>query len=135
MSFDKQVAYLRSVLAPGKNSMLSYLALFAMRHHLASKHSPSFSKKPVVRWYVGQLAKEYIKRYVNEVARGLEGFVQIGLLHEEGEKEGKSYYLREEFYPALFAVLEEIFGKEYMAMVKRSARFYKDRKDDFENWR
>jgi hypothetical protein len=80
MSFDKQVGYLRSLLRSGKGTLTSYMALFAFRHHLASQHSPAFSLKPVLRWYLGQLAKEYIKRYYNEAKSTLENFAEIGLV-------------------------------------------------------
>jgi hypothetical protein len=45
LSHDRQVSYLRSILASGKNSILSYFALFALRHHLASRHSQSFTQE------------------------------------------------------------------------------------------
>jgi len=128
LSHDRQVSYLRSVLASGKNSILSYFALFALRHHLASRHSPNFSQKPVLRWYLGQLAKEYIKRYVNEAKTNLDNFAQIGLLEatEGKEPEGKEYHLNESLYPALRDVLEEIFGKEYISNVILRAKYYRD---------
>jgi hypothetical protein len=45
LSHDRQASYLRSILASGKNSILSYFALFALRHHLASRHSQSFTQE------------------------------------------------------------------------------------------
>ena len=128
LSHDRQVSYLRSVLASGKSSILSYFALFALRHHLASRHSPNFSQKPVLRWYLGQLEKEYIKRYVSEAKTDLDNFAQIGLLEtSEGEQpEGKEYRLNESLYPALRDVLEEIFGKEYVSNVILRAKYYRD---------
>jgi len=128
LSHDRQVSYLRSVLSSGKSSILSYFALFALRHYLASRHSPNFSQKPVLRWYLGQLAKEYIKRYVSEAKTNLDNFAQIGLLEAtEGEKpEGKEYHLNESLYPALHDVLEEIFGKEYVSNVILMAKYYRD---------
>ena len=128
LSHDRQVSYLRSVLSSGKNSILSYFALFALRHHLASRHSPNFSQKPVLRWYLGQLAKEYIKRYVNEAKTNLDNFAQIGLLEiSKGEQpEGKEYRLSESLYPALRDVLEEIFGKEYVSNAILRAKYYRD---------
>ncbi len=80
MDFERQVRYLRSLLSSGKNSLLGYFALFAFRHHLATKHSANFSRKPILRWYLGQLAKEYINKYFNEAKASLENFVEIGLL-------------------------------------------------------
>ena len=128
MSIDRQVSYLRSVLSSGKSSILSYFAHFALRHHLASRHSPNFSQKPVLRWYLGQLAKEYIKRYVSEAKTNLDNFAQIGLLEatEGKEPEGKEYHLNESLYPALRDVLEEIFGKEYISNVILRAKYYRD---------
>ena len=128
LSHDRQVSYLRSVLSSGKSSILSYFALFALRHYLASRHSPNFSQKPVLRWYLGQLAKEYIKRYVSEAKTNLDNFAQIGLLEiSEGEQpEGKEYRLNESLYPALRDVLEEIFGKEYVSNVILRAKYYRD---------
>jgi len=87
MSFERQVSYLRSVLSSGKNSLLGYFALFAFRHHLASRHSPGFTRKPVLRWYLGQLAKEYISKYYKEAKANLDNFARIGLLEASGEEE------------------------------------------------
>lgn len=114
MSFEKQVGYLRSVLCAGKSSLLGYFALFGFRHHLASKHSQNFSQKPVLRWYLGQLAKEYIRKYFNQAKTNLENFVEIGLLvvREKSDSAGPEYYLNEAICAALQGVLEEIFGKD-----------------------
>jgi len=60
MRFDQQVEALKMALRSGRNSFASYLALFALRHHLATKHAPDYSVKPVLRWYLGQMAKEYV---------------------------------------------------------------------------
>jgi len=130
MSFEKQVRYLRSLLSSRKNSLLSYFALFAFRHHLASKHSPNFSQKPVLRWYLGQLAKEYISKYFNEAKVNLENFAEIGLLEvrETSDSTGKEYHLNEALYPALLEVLEEIFGKEQMTSAISRAKYYRDPK-------
>ena len=128
MSFEKQVRYLRSLLSSGKNSLLGYFALFAFRHHLATKHSPEFSRKPVIRWYLGQLAKEYIKKYFNEAKTNLENFARIGLLEvKEGtEPAYREYSLNEALYPALREVLEEIFGKDYVSQAISRAKYYRD---------
>lgn len=137
MDPERRVAYLRSLLRSGKNSLTAYVALFALRHFLALKHSQKFSQKPVPRWYLGQLAKEYIAGIAKEVRRCLENLADIGLLvagkpDESGET---SYYLNEELYASLCEVLEEIFGKEYVANMIARAKYYRDpgaggRKDD-----
>jgi len=128
MDFEKQVSYLRSLLSSGKNSLLSYFALFAFRHHLATKHSPNFSQKPVLRWYLGQLAKEYIKKYFNDAKTNLENFAEIGLIEARNGQDNinKEFYLNEALYPALLDVLEEIFGKEYVSSTIARAKFYRD---------
>lgn len=99
-------------------------------HHLASKHSTSFSQKPVLRWYLGQLAKEYIRKYFNDAKTNLENFAHIGLLEvQEGpEPAYREYSLNEALYPALKEVLEEIFGKEYVSSVISRAKFFRDPK-------
>ncbi|MEE9389753.1 MAG: hypothetical protein V3U91_00770 [Candidatus Aminicenantaceae bacterium] len=130
MDFEKQVRYLRSLLSSGKNSLLGYFALFAFRHHLALKHSPNFSRKPVLRWYLGQLAKEYINKYFNEAKANLENFAQIGLIEVSGGEDPneKEYRLNEALYPALLNVLEETFGKEYVSSAISRAKYYRDPK-------
>jgi hypothetical protein len=128
ISFEKQVRYLRSLLSSGKNSFASHLALFAFRRHLISKHAPKYSLKPVLRWYLGQLAKSYITRYFNEVKATLENLSEIGLLEVEGQADSdyKEYHLNEALYPALRDVLEEVFGKEYVANAISRAKYYRD---------
>lgn len=128
MDFEKQVRYLRSLLSSGKNSLLGYFALFAFRHHLALIHSSNFSRKPVLRWYLGQLAKEYINKYFNEAKANLENFAEIGLLEvrEGPDSAEKEYHLNEALYPALLDVMEEIFGKEHIANTISRAKYYRD---------
>lgn len=128
MDFDGQVRYLRSLLRSGKGRLTSYIALFAFRHHLASKHAPGFSQKPVLRWYLGQLAKEYIRRYLDEARANLDNLAQIGLLEprEGKDSRGKEYHLNEAIYPALRDVLEEVFGKDYVSKVILKAKYYRD---------
>jgi hypothetical protein len=132
MSFEKQVRYLRSIFRSGKNSFTSYLALFAFRHHVISKHSPAYSQKPVLRWYLGQLAKEYITKFYNEVKGVLLNFTDIRLLEikSEGNSAQKEYHLNESLYPALRQVLEEIFGKDYVSNVILRAKFYRNPKSN-----
>lgn len=128
MSFEKQVRYLRSLLSSGKNSFTCYLALFAFWRHLISKHSPNYSLKPVLRWYLGQLAKSYITKYFNEVKTTLENMGEIGLLEVTGKPDSdqKEYYLNEALYPALNKVLEEVFGKEYISNAISRGKYYRD---------
>jgi len=126
MDFERQVKYLRSLLSSGKSNLVGYFALFAMRHHLAIKHSPSFNRKPVIRWYLGQLAKEYISRYFNQAKESLENFTGIGLLEAKDSDSGQEFYLSEELYPALKEVLEEIFGKEYISKTISRAKYYRN---------
>ena len=130
MDFEKQVRYLRSLLSSGRNSLLGYFALFAFRHHLATKHSPRFSQRPVLRWYLGQLAKEYIRKYFNDAKANLENFARIGLLEvQEGTDPAyREYSLNEALYAALKEVLEEIFGKEYVSSAISQAKFFRDPK-------
>jgi len=131
MSFEKQVGYLRSLLSSGKGTLTGYMALFAFRHHLATKHSPEFSQSPVVRWYLGQLAKEYIKGYFNEARRTLENFADVGLVEAKGETDSaqREFHLNEELFPALQAVLEEVFGKEAVADAIARAKYYRNPAD------
>jgi hypothetical protein len=129
MSFEKQVGYLRSLLTSGKGTLTGFMALFAFRHHLASKHSPNFSQSPVLRLYLGQLAKEYIKGYYNQAKSTLEDFAEIGLLEAKGEAEDAQmeFHLNEALFPALQAVLEEVFGKEAVANAIVRAKYYRNR--------
>jgi hypothetical protein len=122
------VGYLRFVLRSGKGTLTGFMALFAFRHHLITKHSPDYSLKPVLRWYLGQLAKEYIKRYYAEARTTLENFAEIGLLEAKGEAEDaqREFRLNEGLLPALQEVLEEVFGKEAVAEAIARAKYYKD---------
>lgn len=131
MSHERQVGYLRSVLRSGKGTLTGFMALFAFRHHLITKHSPDYSLKPVLRWYLGQLAKEYIKRYYAESKTTLENFSEIGLLEALGDAEDvqREFHLNEALYPALQEVLEEVFGKEAVADAIARAKYYKDPAD------
>lgn len=131
MGFDEQVRYLRSLLNSGKNSLLGYLALFAFRHHLASRHSPGYTTKPVLRWYLGQLAKEYIKKYFNQAKTNIENLSDIGLLEIRGEEPGRmEFHLNEDVFPALRDVLEGIFGKECIQRETAKAKYFRNRRLD-----
>ena len=128
MNFEKQVSYLRSLLGSGKNSLLGYLALFAFRHHVALKHSAMFTQKPVLRWYLGQLAKEYIAKYYKEAKTNLENFARIGLLEARSgaDEASEEFHLNESAYPALLNVLKEIFGEDCISNAISRAKYYKD---------
>ena len=62
MSFEEQVKYLKSLLKARDNSITGHLAVSAFKHHLISKEHPSAQLKPLLRWYLGQLAEEFIKK-------------------------------------------------------------------------
>ena len=128
MSFDRQVKYLRSLLRSGNSLLTGYLALFAFRHHLIMKHSPKYSLKPVLRWYLGQLARTYITKYFNEAKAILESMSETGLLEVKGSSDdaNKEYHLNDTLYPALRDVLEEVFGKEYISNAISKAKYYRD---------
>jgi len=128
MSHDKQVASLKSLLRSGKGTLTGHMALFAFRHHLISKHSPGYSRPPVIRWYLGQLAKEYIRRYYAEAKETLEQFAAMGLLEATGASDdaGTEFRLNEALYPALHEVLEDVFGDDVVAAAIARAKYYKD---------
>ena len=129
LSHDKQVASLKSLLRSGKGTLTGHMALFAFRHHLISKHSPGYSRPPVIRWYLGQLAKEYIRRYYAEAKETLEQFAAMGLLEATGassDNAGTEFRLNEALYPALQEVLEDVFGDDVVAAAIARAKYYKD---------
>jgi hypothetical protein len=128
MSHDKQVEHLKSLLRSGKGTLTGHLAFFAFRHHLISKHSPGYSRPPVLRWYLGQLAKEYIRRYYAEAKETLEQFAAISLLETTGDadKPETEFRLNEALYPALHEVLEDVFGADAVAAAIARAKYYKD---------
>lgn len=128
MSFDRQVECLKSLMRSGENTLPGHFALFAFRHHLASRHSPAYTVKPVSRWYLGQLAKMYIQKYFKEAKATLQNLNEIGLLDaKEGQdKDGSEYHLDEALYPALRDVLEEVFGKEHISRIIERAKFYRN---------
>ena len=128
LSSDRQVSYLTSLLRSGRSVFPTYVALFAFRHNLATKHSPDFSQKPVLRWYLGQLAREYITKHFNEAKENLENLAEIGLLEvsENQDSSVKEYRLNEALYPALLEVMEEIFGKEYVSKMISRAKYFRN---------
>lgn len=125
MPYSEQVSRLRSFLNSGKNTLTGYLALFAFRHHLASKHSRDFRSEPVLRWYLGQLAKEYISKFYKQAKETLDNLAETGLLEKTGESGDTEFQLNEELYPALLAVLEDVFGKDYVSNEIARAKFFR----------
>jgi|GEM_PF-914672 len=126
MSPERQASYLRSVLRSKKGTLTGFMALFALRHHAITKHNPEIELRPCLRWYLGQLAKEYIRRYYREAKDSLENFAAIGLLDSLSAPDGqKEFTLKEALFPALREVLEEAFGKEDIAETLERAKFYK----------
>lgn len=126
MSHERQVGYLRSVLRSRKSTLTGFMALFALRHHAIAKHNPEIELRPCLRWYLGQLAKEYIRRYYREAKDTLENFAAIGLLDSLSAPDGqKEFTLKEPLFPALREVLEDAFGKETVAETLERAKFYR----------
>lgn len=115
---DAQAKFLKSVLKDGPNSVACSLTVAAFRHHHVLKNYPKSSVKPVMRWYLGQLAKEYIRKVYKEARSNLENLAEIGLLEisEENGKAEKEFRLGEALYPALKDALES--GKEKEGQTK-----------------
>jgi len=126
--YDEQASRLRSLLSSGKNTLTGYLALFAFRHHLATKHSESFDARPILRWYLGQLAKDYISKYYKQAKETLDNLVEVGLLEVTGFTGDEEYSLNEELYPSLLTVLADIFGKEHVSNEIARTKFFKKMK-------
>jgi hypothetical protein len=124
---DAQAKFLKSVLKDGYNSVACSLAVAAFRHHHILKNYPKSSVKPVMRWYLGQLAREYIRKVYKEARSSLENLAEIGLLDisdENGNAE-KEFRLGEALYPALKDALESVLGKERVSKVIEGAKYYK----------
>jgi hypothetical protein len=135
MDKKKQVKYLKSLLKSEESTVTGCLAISAFKHHLISKEHPAAQLKPLLRWYNGQLAKDFIRKYYKEAKDTLENFGKIGLLNvKPGQYNGlNEYYLDESFFPALSEALEEVFGKEHIAKVAAGVKYYKfpqDRKGE-----
>jgi hypothetical protein len=135
MSLKKQVHYLKSLLKSEESTITGYLAVSAFKHHLISIEHPTAQLKPLLRWYNGQLAKAFIKKYYKEAKETLENFYVIGLLNVRlGQYNGlNEYYLDQSLFPALHQALEEVFGKEHIAKVAAGVKYYKfpqDRKGE-----
>jgi hypothetical protein len=126
---DAQVKFLKSVVKGGQNSTACSLAVAAFRHHHVLKNYPGASVKPSLRWYLGQLAKEYIRKVYKEARSSLENLSEIGLLDVSG-KDGnadkeKEFQLDNALYPALKNALESVLGKERVSKVIEGAKYYK----------
>ena len=124
---DAQAKFLESVLKGGPNSVACSLAVAALRHHHILKNYPESSVKPVVIWYLGQLAREYIRKVYKEAKLNLENLAEVGLLDvsEENGNAEKEFHLDESLYPVLKDVLESELGKERVAKVIEGAKYYK----------
>ncbi len=124
---DAQAKLLKSVLKGGPNSVACSLAVAAFRHHHIMKNYPESSVKPVMRWFLGQLAREYIRKVYKEARSSLENLSEIGLLDvsEENGNAEKEFRLDETLYPALKDALESVLGKERVSKVIEGAKYYK----------
>ncbi len=127
MSSDEQVKYLKKLIGAGKDSVTGHIAVSAFKHYLILKEHPECQLKPVLRWYLGQLAKEFIKKFYREAKENLENFAAIGLLDtKSGEYNAvNEYSLNKKGFPALRDALEAVFGKEYIGKVVAGIKFYR----------
>lgn len=124
---DAQAKFLKSVLKGGPNSVACSLTVAAFRHHHIMKNYPESSVKPVMRWYLGQLAREYIRKVYKEARSTLENLAEVGLLEildENGNAE-KEFRLDEVLYPVLKDTLESVLGEERVSKVIEGAKYYK----------
>lgn len=129
LSFERQVKYLTDFFKTEDSFLKAYMALFAFRHNLISRHNQEYSMKPVLRWYLGQLAKVYIKNKFKKVQASLEKMSAIGLVRATGDKEKPNfieYRLDDSLFPALQSVLEQIFTKEFVDSVIAGVKFYRN---------
>lgn len=135
LSFDRQVKYLTEFLRTD-DPLKAYMALFAFRHNLISRHNRDYSMKPVLRWYLGQLAKVYIKDQYRKAQASLEKMTEIGLVHAIGDREKPNfveYRLDDSLFTALQNVLEQIFSKEFVDSVIAGVKFYRNPKKQDSN--
>ncbi|MGD2091523.1 MAG: hypothetical protein PVH61_35450 [Candidatus Aminicenantes bacterium] len=124
---DAKVKFLKSVFKGGQNSTACSLAVAALRYHHILKNYPKASVKPVLRWYLGQLAREYIRKVYKNARSDLENLAEIGLIEvsEENGNALKEFHLNESLYPALKTALESVLGKEFVSKVIDGAKYYK----------
>jgi hypothetical protein len=73
LSSEKQVKRLKSLLRSGEKTTTSHIAVSAFKHNLIIKEHGETVLKPVLRWYLGQLAKEYIKKHFKEAKEHPQG--------------------------------------------------------------
>jgi hypothetical protein len=127
MEFEDQVDCLKSIIRPGKSSLAGSLVIAAFRHHHILKNYPEYSVKPVMRWFLGQIAKEYIRKVYKEARSDLESLAEMGLLEKTGGNGNadREFRLDEALYPALKDALESAFGKEWVSKVIEGAKYYK----------
>ncbi len=126
MEFEEQVDCLKSIIRPGTNSLAGSLVVAAFRHHHIAERFED-SVKPLARWYLGQLAKSYIRKIYKEARSDLENLIELGLLEaikDNGETE-KEYCLDKALYPALRKTLEDVLGKEQVEKIIEGTKFYR----------
>lgn len=131
LSFERQVKYLTDFLQSEDSFLRAYLALFAFRHHLISRHNQEYSMRPVLRWYLGQLAKAYITKQFKPAQASLEKMSAIGLVRATGDSEKPNfveYRLEDSIFPALQNVLEKIFTRKFIESVIAGVKFYRNPK-------
>jgi hypothetical protein len=127
MSADKQVKSLKSLLRSGEKTATSHIAVSAFKHSLIKKEHGDTALKPVLRWYLGQLAKEFIKKHFKEAKETLENFAKISLIeikHDQG-KFPEEFHLNEALFPALNEALEDVYGKEYIGKVVSGVKYFR----------
>lgn len=129
LSFEKQVKYLTTFLQSDDTFLKAYLALSAFRHNLISRDNRDYSMKPVLRWYLGQLAKAYITKQFKQAQTNMEKMSAIGLVTAVGDKEKPNfveYRLDDSVFPALQSALEKVFTKKFVDSVIAGAKFYRN---------
>lgn len=127
LSSEKQVKSLKSLLKSEKETTTGFVAVSVFKHNLVSKEHGETALKPVLRWFLGQLAKEFIKKTYKEARASLENFARIGLVdirHDKG-KFPEEFHLNKALFPALKEALEDIFGEEYIGKVVSSVKYFK----------
>lgn len=127
LNSDKQVKSLKSILKSEKETTTGIIAVSVFKHNLIEKEHGESALHPVLRWYLGQLAKEFIKKSYKEAKSTLENFAQIGLInikHDQG-KFPEEFHLNKALFPALKNALEDVYGKEYIAKVVSGIRYFK----------
>lgn len=127
MELEEQVDCLKSIVRPGKNSLAGSLVIAAFKHHHIAERFEG-TVKPLTRWYLGQLARSYIRKIFKEAKSDLENLVELGLLQatkNNGETD-KEYCLDKDLYPALRKTLEDVMGKEQVEKIVEGTKFYRN---------